>query len=46
MPFGLVPLGHVPKVRPSRRAGYVPAMVDGVDNRGIGDCQRTWYNPP
>ena len=28
MPFVLCPLGHVPKVRPYRRAGYVPAMID------------------
>ena len=40
VPSGLFPLGHVPKVRPYRRAGYVPATVGSADNRGIGDCQR------
>jgi hypothetical protein len=28
MPFDSCPLGHVPKVRPYRRAGYVPATID------------------
>jgi hypothetical protein len=27
MPFGKLPPGHVPKVRPCRRAGYAPSAV-------------------